>query len=91
MIIDRAILYLSANYQVNYPPRFRKRVSFSESSTPVAIVRQKAKCFQPGAPPCSKPHEHERLIINTRQVPMHATDRMFPRSWEVAKREDPLP
>ena len=36
-----------------------------------------------------KDHDHERLIVNTRAVPFHRTDKVFSRSWENLKREDP--
>lgn len=89
--IHQTLQFMQLQYQLWYPPRFRLGHKFEEADIPVGIARTKAKCTTDGTLSCTRDHEHDRIIVNTRRLPHHNTDRLFARSWEVLKRNDPLP
>ena len=91
---DQTLRYFRTNYHVNYPQRFKNdhHAEVSLSMIPDAVVRKKAKCWsaEEGLI-CDRPHVHERLLVDTSRLPLHASDRLFSRSWSLSKKADPWP
>lgn len=40
---------------------------------------------------CTRPHVHERLLIDASRLPLDTSDRILSRSWMISKQNDPWP
>lgn len=89
---SKAKTHLKTNYWLSYPARFRRKAKFRRYCVPRAVIRPKGKCVDERGLFCVKPgHAHERILVSTSRLPMHAQDRMFSRALQLMKMADGLP